>query len=155
MVPCRLPCTLGCRPDGRHTYRPRYRRVEHLLQYLIIIAHARAYTRHALLAPHLCHLAGSLLTEALVHKGELRIEDGIHRPDGTVVLHRHIGHREHAAGEVLGRGDGALHRVGIETQVATSLFVLGNEPLAHEPLAEVLPHHRLQHATAQGQLAGR
>ena len=66
-----------------------------------------------------------------------------------------VGQGHETGGEVLCRGDGALHAVGIEVHiVGRRCGVLLEESFTDEPFAEILSHHRLQHAATQCQFAG-
>ena len=66
-----------------------------------------------------------------------------------------VGQGHETGREILCRGDGALHAVGVEVHIIGRWCgVLLEESLADEPFAEILSHHGFQHTTALRQFAG-
>ena len=102
------------------------------------------------------HLSDHPLAIGIVHLRELRGEHRIHLILLVLMGNLHIGERQETGREILRRGECALSRVGIEQHlVALGPIVVGQQPLAHQPLAEELSHFCLQHASAQRQLTAR
>ena len=129
----------------------RMRHIDHLL-------HQRQrglYTLHPRLRPavHRIDLGHDLLAVLLVHLRKLRGEHRVHLILVVLVLDLHIGKRQESGREILGCGEGALAGIGIEQHLAAHrTAVVRQQPLGYHPLAEELPHLRLQRSAAQRQL---
>ena len=92
----------------------------------------------SLVAPHGADLFHSLCAERITDKSKLRIENRIHLAGSKFMLNFHIGNRQHAAGKILRRSNGALHGICIEAE----LFLFGQIVFRHKipgnkPLTEI------------------
>ena len=129
--------------------------VKHLRQNGEFRSHPGPRAGKAVAAAHRADLLHRPCQEFRVGTRDLRVEDRIHGPDRAVTLHLDISQGQHSAGEILRRGDGALHRIGVETHLSFGrALILLKQALADQPLAEELAHLRLQHAALAGQFAG-
>ena len=92
--------------------------VHHLGDELVGILEASRHVAHASLAEPLGDLVERGLLVAVAQIRALRGKDRIHRVVVLVGLDVHVAHREHAAGEVLRRGNGALLAVCVEAHLS-------------------------------------
>ena len=123
--------------------------VGHLLQQLV------AFTKLHFL-PLGLHRLERFFAEFRRVIGNHRIECRVHGAHFFLMVHGHIAARERAGNEELRGGDGALQAVGVSINaIRRWTFSRLHHPLLRQPLAHVVPHIDLQHATFGGELAAR
>ena len=88
--------------------------IEHILQECIVFSHLFANAFQRAIAKEIGYLLAGSGTIVIARSRQLRRKHRIHRVQVVMVLDLHIGHWEQTAGEILRRGDSALHGVGIE-----------------------------------------
>ena len=127
--------------------------VKDLLKKTEVVGHLFADAVQAFFAAHGRDFLHGLPTEIVGYVGQLWIENRVHLADFAMVLHTDIGNGQHPRRKVLRRGNGALHRIGVETHRAFFWdFVFLHQPFADEPFTEILAHHGLQNTASKRQL---
>ena len=125
--------------------------VQSLFQRAVLAAELIVNALQSLCPAHGADFFHGLAAERIADEGQLGIEHRVHLAESKLMFNLHVSYRQHAAGKILRRRNGALHGVGIETHFAIfRQIVFCHEAILYEALAEILPHHGFELTAPQG-----